>query len=116
MTPAVSTGAWLPVYAQMPLVAVSGHGSWIVDEDGNEWLDAYGGHAVASTGHCHPHVVKAIQDQAAKLIFYSTAVPIGFVRNSPNGSPRGARVIWARSSSATRAPKRTRTHWVLPAR
>jgi acetylornithine/N-succinyldiaminopimelate aminotransferase len=67
--------AWLPVYAQMPLQAVSGHGSWLVDDQGNEWLDAYGGHAVASTGHCHPHVVAAIQRQAATLIFYSTAVP-----------------------------------------
>ena len=68
--------AWLPVYAQMPLTAVSGHGSWLVDEEGREWLDAYGGHAVASTGHCHPRVVKAIQEQAARLIFYSTAVPL----------------------------------------
>ncbi|HEU5218335.1 MAG TPA: aminotransferase class III-fold pyridoxal phosphate-dependent enzyme [Gemmatimonadales bacterium] len=67
--------AWLPVYAQMPLTAVSGHGSWLVDDRGNEWLDAYGGHAVASTGHCHPHVVQALKDQAATLIFYSTAVP-----------------------------------------
>jgi len=67
--------AWLPVYAQMPLTAVSGHGSWLVDELGQQWLDAYGGHAVASTGHCHPHVVAAIQAQAAQLIFYSTAVP-----------------------------------------
>lgn len=68
--------AWLPVYAQMPLTAVSGHGSWLVDSEGNEWLDAYGGHAVAATGHCHPHIVQAIQAQAAKLIFYSTAVPL----------------------------------------
>ena len=67
--------AWLPVYAQMPLTAVSGHGSWITDDHGDEWLDAYGGHAVASTGHCHPHVVQAIRDQAATLVFYSTAVP-----------------------------------------
>lgn len=67
--------AWLPVYAQMPLTAVSGHGSWLVDDRGWEWLDAYGGHAVASTGHCHPAVVQAIKDQAATLIFYSTAVP-----------------------------------------
>jgi acetylornithine/N-succinyldiaminopimelate aminotransferase len=59
----------------MPLTPVSGHGSWLVDDQGREWLDAYGGHAVASTGHCHPHVVQAIQDQAARLIFYSTAVP-----------------------------------------
>ena len=67
--------AWLPVYAQMPLTAVSGRGSWLIDEQGNEWLDAYGGHAVASTGHSHPHVVAAIQRQAETLIFYSTAVP-----------------------------------------
>jgi acetylornithine/succinyldiaminopimelate/putrescine aminotransferase len=46
-----------------------------VDEDGREWLDAYGGHAVASTGHSHPHVVGAIADQAGRLLFYSTAVP-----------------------------------------
>jgi len=68
--------AWLPVYAQMPLTAVSGHGSWLVDAEGHEWLDAYGGHAVAATGHCHPRVVEAIQRQAATLIFYSTAVPL----------------------------------------
>jgi acetylornithine/succinyldiaminopimelate/putrescine aminotransferase len=59
----------------MPLRARSGHGSWLVDEEGNEWLDAYGGHAVSSTGHCHPRVVQAIADQAATLLFYSTAVP-----------------------------------------
>ena len=67
--------ALLPVYAQMPVRPVSGHGSWLVDEDGNEWLDAYGGHAVASTGHSHPDVVRAISDQAARLLFYSTVVP-----------------------------------------
>jgi acetylornithine/succinyldiaminopimelate/putrescine aminotransferase len=54
---------------------VSGQGSWIVDDQGNRWLDAYGGHAVAATGHCHPEVVRAIAAQAAKLLFYSTAVP-----------------------------------------
>lgn len=65
----------LPVYAQMPVRPVSGRGSWLFDEDGHEWLDAYGGHAVAATGHCHPHVVQAIGQQAATLLFYSTAVP-----------------------------------------
>lgn len=69
-----STGAWLPVYSQFPLRAASGHGSWIVDETGAEWLDAYGGHAVASTGHSHPDVVRAISEQAARLIFYSTVI------------------------------------------
>lgn len=67
--------ALLPVYATFPLRAVRGHGSWLVDEDGNEWLDAYGGHAVATCGHSHPDVVAAIADQAARLLFYSTAVP-----------------------------------------
>lgn len=67
--------ALLPVYAQMPIRPVSGHGAWLVDEDGAEWLDAYGGHAVASTGHSHPRVVEAITAQAKRLVFYSTAVP-----------------------------------------
>jgi acetylornithine/succinyldiaminopimelate/putrescine aminotransferase len=70
-----TTGAWLPVYTQFPLRAVSGSGCWIVDDQGGRWLDAYGGHAVASTGHSHPEVVRAIAEQAARLLFYSTAVP-----------------------------------------
>lgn len=67
--------ALLPVYPPFPVHPVSGHGSWLVDEEGNEWLDAYGGHAVASTGHSHPHVARAIAEQAGTLLFYSTAVP-----------------------------------------
>ena len=73
--PPIRSSALLPVYAQMPVRPVSGHGSWLVDEQGEEWLDAYGGHAVASTGHSHPRVVQAIAEQAATLLFYSTAVP-----------------------------------------
>jgi len=46
-----------------------------VDDAGQRWLDAYGGHAVASTGHSHPHVVKAIICQAEQLLFYSTVLP-----------------------------------------
>ncbi len=68
--------ALLPVYASMPVRPVRGHGSWLVEEDGTEWLDAYGGHAVASTGHSHPDVVRAVAEQAAALLFYSTAVPL----------------------------------------
>ena len=68
--------ALLPVYAQFPIRPVRGRGSWLVDEDGAEWLDAYGGHAVASTGHSHPDVVRAIAEQAERLLFYSTAVPL----------------------------------------
>lgn len=70
-----SESALLPVYAQFPVRPVSGRGSWLIDADGNEWLDAYGGHAVSSTGHSHPAVVRAIAEQAERLLFYSTAVP-----------------------------------------
>jgi acetylornithine/N-succinyldiaminopimelate aminotransferase len=66
--------ALLPVYAEFPIRPVRGRGSWLIDESGEEWLDAYGGHAVASTGHCHPEVVRAIAEQAGELLFYSTAV------------------------------------------
>jgi acetylornithine/succinyldiaminopimelate/putrescine aminotransferase len=59
----------------MPVRPVRGRGSWLIDEDGSEWLDAYGGHAVASTGHSHPDVVRAVAEQAEQLLFYSTAVP-----------------------------------------
>lgn len=75
-TLSTATPALLPVYPPMPVRPVSGHGSWLVDEHGDEWLDAYGGHAVASTGHSHPDVVRAIAEQAGRLLFYSTAVPL----------------------------------------
>jgi acetylornithine/N-succinyldiaminopimelate aminotransferase len=72
--PSGSQTALLPVYAQFPVLPVRGRGSWLIDENGAEWLDAYGGHAVAATGHCHPEVVRAVTEQAAELLFYSTAV------------------------------------------
>ena len=68
--------ALLATYSQFPIRPVRGEGSWLYEADGARWLDCYGGHAVSSTGHCHPHVVGAIQDQAAELIFYSMAVPL----------------------------------------
>src|SRR4029079_3557045 len=51
-----------------PLVASQGEGAIIEDVDGNRFLDFNAGIAVVATGHCHPRVVKAIQDQAARLI------------------------------------------------
>jgi 4-aminobutyrate aminotransferase len=54
-----------------PMVAKSGRGVRVTDVDGNEFLDFAAGIAVTSTGHCHPEVVKAIQDQAAELIHMS---------------------------------------------
>ena len=54
-----------------PLAVKSGRGARIEDVDGNEFLDFTAGIAVNSTGHCHPEVVKAIQDQCARLIHMS---------------------------------------------
>ena len=75
LVPAFPRSALLPVYGQFPVRPVRGRGSWLIDENGDEWLDAYGGHAVAATGHSHPDVVRAVSRQAAELLFYSTAVP-----------------------------------------
>jgi acetylornithine/N-succinyldiaminopimelate aminotransferase len=61
-------------YKKMPIVAERGDGVWIYTSDGDKYLDLYGGHAVAGTGHCHPHVVEAIRKQAGNLIFYSNLV------------------------------------------
>jgi 4-aminobutyrate aminotransferase len=54
-----------------PLVAARGEGAIVEDPDGNRFLDCSAGIAVVATGHCHPKVVKAIQDQAARLIHMS---------------------------------------------
>src|SRR5438445_6098581 len=61
-----------PSYTRIyPLVVERGSGAVIEDVDGNLFLDFTAGIAVVSTGHCHPHVVAAIQDQAGKLLHMS---------------------------------------------
>ena len=64
----------LATYKKMPIVAERGEGVWLYTSDGDRYLDLYGGHAVAGTGHCHPHVVQAIRAQAEQLLFYSNLV------------------------------------------
>src|SRR5205814_4249259 len=64
----------LATYKKMPIVAERGEGVWIYASNGDRYLDLYGGHAVAGTGHCHPNVVKAIREQTEKLLFYSNLV------------------------------------------
>ncbi len=61
-------------YAKMNIAVARGQGCWVETSDGEKYLDLYGGHAVCATGHAHPHVVKAIQEQAAKVLFYSNLV------------------------------------------
>ena len=62
------------VYKRWNIEPVRGQGSTLWDADGQEYLDLYGGHAVISIGHCHPHYVAAIREQIGKLGFYSNAV------------------------------------------
>ena len=61
----------VPTYAHLPMAVVRGEGCRVLDSEGNSWLDFYGGHAVALTGHCHPRVVAAVREQAGRLLFYS---------------------------------------------
>jgi acetylornithine/N-succinyldiaminopimelate aminotransferase len=61
----------LPLYGRLPVVAERAQGMYMWDNQGKKYLDMLAGIAVCSTGHCHPKVVKAIQDQAAKLIHVS---------------------------------------------
>ena len=71
-----STSSELPTYTRWPITVVRGEGSTVWDENGKAYLDLYGGHAVAATGHCHPEVVRAIAEQAKKLLFYSNVVAV----------------------------------------
>ena len=61
----------LATYKKMPVAAARGRGAWIETSEGVRYLDLYGGHAVAATGHCHPHVVAAIREQAGTLMHVS---------------------------------------------
>ena len=58
----------------MDVTIAQGKGCTVWDSEGQEYLDLYGGHAVISVGHCHPHYVEAISKQVAKLGFYSNSV------------------------------------------
>ncbi|BCV23902.1 MAG: 4-aminobutyrate aminotransferase [Bacillota bacterium] len=66
----LSPASRMPYY---PLAVRSGHGSTVVDADGNEYLDFLASAAALNTGHAHPKVVKAVQEQAARFIHYTPA-------------------------------------------
>jgi acetylornithine/succinyldiaminopimelate/putrescine aminotransferase len=68
--------AEVPVYGRLQLQPERGSGCTLIADDGRRFLDLYGGHAVAVSGHCHPKVVAAVREQAERLLFYSNAVPL----------------------------------------
>lgn len=96
-----------PSYTRIyPLVVESGKGLWVRDVDGNEFLDFTAGIAVNATGHCHPEVVRAIRDQAEKLIhmsgtdfYYSTQIILAEKLASLTSMTGGARVFFGNSGA-----------------
>ena len=62
------------VYPLFDIEIVKGRGCYTYDSLGNEYIDLYGGHAVISIGHSHPHYLEAINRQASNLVFYSNSV------------------------------------------
>lgn len=63
-----------PVYPLFDINIVKGKGCHVWDDKGTEYLDLYGGHAVISIGHCHPHYVEMLTKQLGTLGFYSNSV------------------------------------------
>ncbi len=66
----------MATYNPLPISFTKGEGSWLIDKDNNKYLDALGGIAVSSIGHSHPNLVKAIKEQADKLLHLSNVVMI----------------------------------------
>ena len=62
------------VYPLMPIEPVKAQGSYLWDKNNKQYLDLYGGHAVISIGHSHPHYVQKITEQLNKMAFYSNSV------------------------------------------
>ncbi len=64
------------VYPINPITITKAKGSYVWDDQGEQYLDLYGGHAVISIGHTHPHWVKRIEEQLNKIAFYSNSIKI----------------------------------------
>lgn len=62
------------VYTLFKINPVKAEGSWLWDDKGEKYLDLYGGHAVISIGHSHPHYIKSLADQLKKISFYSNSI------------------------------------------
>ncbi|WP_445491061.1 aspartate aminotransferase family protein [Rhodopseudomonas sp. RCAM05734] len=86
MTKSASTSHLLPVFARADLAFTSGEGVWLTAINGERYLDFTSGVAVNSLGHCHPHLVAALQEQATKLWHMSNLF------KSPDGERLAARL------------------------
>ena len=64
------------VYPINEITISKAKGSYVWDENGEQYLDLYGGHAVISIGHTHPHYVQRLTEQLSKVGFYSNSIRI----------------------------------------
>ena len=76
----------LPVFARADLAFERGEGVWLIGTDGERYLDFTSGVAVNALGHCHPHLIAALQEQATKLWHMSNLF------KSPDGERLAARL------------------------
>ena len=96
--------ALLDVFAQIDVEPISAEGIVVRAADGSEYLDFYGGHAVALLGHSHPALVAALDEQARKLFFQTNAVPLAVRERAARklldfGPPGMARVFFVSSGA-----------------
>src|SRR2546423_13861755 len=78
----------LATYKKMPVVAERGEGVWIFTNDGERYLDLYGGHAVAGNRPCHPHVAETVCGKNQKLLFFFK--PVFFGKRDRASEEKGA--------------------------
>ncbi len=103
------------IYGCLPLAFVEGRGPYLIDADGNRYLDFFCGLAVTSLGHCHPAVVNAIKSQAEKLIHVSNVFhtePGARLVERLSGLFNGAKVFLANSGAeVNEAAIKLARHW-----
>ena len=79
---------YLPVFGRYPMVMVLGQGCRVWDNEGNEYVDAFAGIAVNSLGYNHPVLVKAISEQASKLMHCSNLYYTEIQAKTPDGQAK----------------------------
>jgi len=98
------------VYSLWNIEPVKAQGCRLWDKEGTEYLDFYGGHAVISIGHSHPTYVQALQNQVAKIGFYSNSVQNSLQKNWLPGWVNNADTLIIRCSYAIPALKPMKMH------
>ncbi len=93
------------VYPLFNIEITRGLGCRVWDAEGTPYLDLYGGHAVISVGHSHPRYLKAINEQASKLLFYSNSVVNSLQQKLADRLGKQAATMTTRCFLSTQVPK-----------